>query len=135
MVAKKTSMYGLIGKMISTEGNRDELIDIILEGSDAMPGCLSYIVAKDAANPDAIWITEVWNSKASHEASLSLPGVQAAIQRAKPLIAEFEESIETEPIGGAGLRGSREREAARRLAKMGGTEPNLKAPPRCRSDP
>ena len=97
-------MYGLIGKMIATENQRDALIDIILEGSDSMPGCLSYIVAKDAANPDAIWITEVWDSKASHEASLALPGVRATIERAMPLIAAFEESIVTEPVGGVATR-------------------------------
>ena len=97
-------MYGLIGKMIATENQRDALIDIILEGSDSMPGCLSYIVAKDAANPDAIWITEVWDSKASHEASLALPAVRAAIERAMPLIAGFEEGIVTEPVGGVATR-------------------------------
>ena len=93
-------MHGLIGKMIAAEGQRDTLIAFILEGSESLPGCLSYVVAKDAANSDAIWITEVWDSKASHEASLSLPAVQAAIQKAMPLIAGFEESVETVPVGG-----------------------------------
>ena len=97
-------MYGLIGKLIATENQRDALIAIILEGVESMPGCLSYIVAKDAANPDAIWITEVWDSKASHEASLALPAVRAAIERAMPLIAGFEEGIVTEPVGGVATR-------------------------------
>jgi quinol monooxygenase YgiN len=97
-------MYGLIGKMIAATDQRDALIEIVLEGVDGMPGCLSYVVARDAANPDAIWITEVWDSKASHAASLSLPTVQASILKAMPLIAGFEESIETEPVGGAGIR-------------------------------
>jgi quinol monooxygenase YgiN len=97
-------MYGLIGRMIAVEHQRDALIDIILEGVDSMPGCLSYVVARDAANPEAIWITEVWDSKESHEASLALPAVRAAIERAMPLIAGFEESIVTDPVGGAGLQ-------------------------------
>ena len=42
-----------------------------------MPGCLSYVVAHDTTEPDAIWITEVWDSEASHKGSLSLPAVQA----------------------------------------------------------
>ena len=96
-------MFGLIGKMIAAEGQRDALIEIILAGVDDMPGCLSYVVAKDAANADAIWITEVWDSKASHEASLLLPAVQASIQRAMPSIAGFEASVETEPVGGTPL--------------------------------
>ena len=113
-------MYGLIGKMLAVENQRDALIAIILEGADSMPGCLSYVVAKDVAIPHAIWVTEVWDSKASHEASLSLPAVRASIERAMPLIAGFEESIVTEPVGGPSLpvnastKKSSEWEAARR---------------------
>ena len=97
------SMHGLIGRMIATPGQRDALIAILLESIDAMPGCLSYIVARDTANEDAIWITEVWDSEASHKASLSLPAVQAAIAKAKPLIAGFGDYIQTAPVGGHGL--------------------------------
>ena len=68
-----------------------------------MPGCLSYVVAEDPADGNAIWITEVWDSKASHGASLSLPAVKDAIARGRPLIAGFGDRIETTPIGGAGL--------------------------------
>lgn len=96
-------MYGLIGKMRAVAGQRDDLIAILLEGTATMPGCLSYIVAKDPADADAIWITEVWDSRESHAASLRLPAVQAAIARGRPLIAGFDSSVETEPIGGAGL--------------------------------
>jgi quinol monooxygenase YgiN len=68
-----------------------------------MPGCLSYVVAKDPADADAIWITEVWNDRDSHRASLQLPQVQGAIARARPLIAGFDSSVETEPVGGVGI--------------------------------
>ena len=74
-------MYGLIGKMKCTPGQRDTLIAILLEGVSGMPGCLSYVVAKDPTDPDAIWITEAWESQARHTASLSLPSVQADIGR------------------------------------------------------
>jgi len=96
-------MYGLIGKMTAVSGQRDALIAILLEGVSDMPGCLSYIVAKDPADANAIWITEVWDSQVSHEASLSLPAVQQAIARGKPLIAGFGESVVTEPAGGHGI--------------------------------
>lgn len=69
-------MYGLIGKLTATPGKRDQLIAILIEGTASMPGCLSYIVAKDSAEEDAIWVTEVWDSKDSHDASLSLPPVK-----------------------------------------------------------
>lgn len=93
-------MYGLIGKMIATPGERDALIAILLENVSGMPGCLSYIVAKDPADADAIWITEVWDSAESHKASLSLPAVRDAITRARPLIAGFGEHFVTEPVSG-----------------------------------
>jgi quinol monooxygenase YgiN len=96
-------MYGLIGQMIATPGKRDALLAILTEGTGNMPGCLSYIVALDPANPDAIWITEVWDSKESHEASLRLPSVQAAIAKARPIIAGFGSRTETRPVGGHGL--------------------------------
>jgi quinol monooxygenase YgiN len=98
------NMYGLIGKMKAVPGQRDALIKILLDGVSGMPGCLSYVVAQDPTDPDGIWITEVWDSQESHKASLSLPSVQQAISRGKPLIAGFGEHFETIPVGGHGLR-------------------------------
>jgi quinol monooxygenase YgiN len=96
-------MYGLIGKMITVPGQRDALIALLLGGVSGMPGCLSYVVAKDRADANAIWITEVWESEQSHRAALSLPAVQGAIARGKPLIAGFGDRTVTEPAGGHGL--------------------------------
>jgi len=96
-------MYGLIGRMRAVSGQRDALLELLLEGSAAMPGCLSYVVARDPADSDAIWVTEVWADEASHKASLSLPAVQATIARARPLIAGFDSHVATEPVGGCGL--------------------------------
>lgn len=96
-------MYGLIGKMTAVAGQRDALIGILLEGTADMPGCLSYVVAKDPADEHAIWITEVWDSEASHAASLALPSVKDAIAKGRPRIAGFGDSIVTSPVGGHGL--------------------------------
>lgn len=96
-------MFGLIGKMNAVPGQRDALIAILLEGTASMPGCLSYVIAKDPGDADAIWVTEVWDTQASHRASLTLPTVQQAIARGKPLIASFASMTTTEPVGGHGL--------------------------------
>jgi quinol monooxygenase YgiN len=98
-------MYGLIGKLRAVPGKRDELAPILLAGTTAMPGCLSYIVAADPTDQDALWVTEVWDSKESHRASLALPAVQQAITKGKPLIAGFGERFETAPVGGFGIGG------------------------------
>ena len=93
-------MFGLIGKMRAAPGKRAELIAILGESTEAMPGCLSYIVAEDASDPDGIWITEVWDNETSHKASLQLPSVQSAITKARPIIAGFDMSVKTTPITG-----------------------------------
>lgn len=98
-------MYGLIGKLDTSPGHRDELIDILLQGAADMPGCLSYVVARDVADGNAIWITEVWVDEDSHKASLSLPSVQAAIAQGRPLLMGFSQRTLTEPVGGHGLAG------------------------------
>lgn len=96
-------MYGLIGKMRARPGKRDDLLAILLKSTDAMPGCLNYILAKDPADADAIWITEVWDNEASHKASLTLPQVRAAIAEAMPMIQGFDSMTPTVPVGGVGI--------------------------------
>jgi len=96
-------MYGLIGKLAAAPGKRDALIAILLESTAGMPGCMSYVIAKDATESDSIWVTEVWDSKDSHDASLSLPAVKEGITKAKPIIAGFAQHTVTEPVGGYGF--------------------------------
>ncbi len=96
-------MYGLIGKFTCVPGHRDALVSHLLAGSGDMPGCLSYIVATDPVDANAIWVTEVWDNETSHRGSLALPAVQAAIAAARPLIAGMESVATTAPVGGVGL--------------------------------
>ncbi len=96
-------MYGIIGKMIAQGGKRQELIDVLLAGTENMPGCLSYVISRDRADDNAIWITEFWDSRESHAASLTLDSVKEAIERGRPMIAGFGERFEVEPVGGQGL--------------------------------
>ncbi|WP_070151578.1 putative quinol monooxygenase [Sphingobium phenoxybenzoativorans] len=98
--AESSAKFGLIGQMLAKPGKRDELVGYLKEATGAMPGCLSYVVALDTANADAIWITEVWDSRESHAASLKLPAVRAAIEKARPVIAGFPQHFETVPVGG-----------------------------------
>lgn len=97
-------MYGLIGKIRAVPGQREALIGILLDGASGLPGCLNYVIAQDPEDADAIWVTEVWDNQASHEASLSLPSVKDAISRGRPLIAGFEQRIETAPVAGHGFQ-------------------------------
>jgi quinol monooxygenase YgiN len=102
---EESELYGMIGKITAVPGKRDALIALLTEGTSDMPGCLAYIVAEDRANPDAIWVTDIWKTPQYHADSLKLPAVQAAIAKGRPLIAGFETSAETRPVGGHGLEG------------------------------
>ncbi|MEP7241384.1 MAG: putative quinol monooxygenase [Devosia sp.] len=100
-------MFGLIGRIRAVPGKRADLAAVLLQDDASMPGCLSYVVAEDPADADALWVTEVWTDEAAHAASLSLPAVQAAIGRGRPLIAGFDSHVRTRVLGGIGLGGMR----------------------------
>ena len=92
-------MYGLIVKLTSAPGRRDELITLMGgEDSHTVPGCLSFIVAEDASDQNVLWITEVWASQAAHEASLKAPPIKDNLTDADTLIAAFEKIATTSPV-------------------------------------
>ena len=91
--------YGLIGQINALPGKRDELLKYLYEGTRDMPGNLAYIIGEDLADPDALWVTEVWRTRTDHENSLKLASVQAAIAKGRPLIAGFGTRAETRPVG------------------------------------
>jgi quinol monooxygenase YgiN len=96
-------MWGMIVKITVLPGKRDEMLQILEESAAGMQGCLSYVVAKDATEENTIWVTEVWDTMASHDASLSLPAVKNAIPRAKAIVSNFERITVTTPVWGVGL--------------------------------
>ena len=92
-------MFGQINRIKTVAGKRDEVERLVRSGSDQMPGCRSYIVAKDAGDADAIWVTEVWDSAEMHAASMDIPEVKAAVTQAMPMIAGYETVATTSPVG------------------------------------
>lgn len=92
-------MYGLINRFTAHAGQRDELARLMLAHEGPIPGCLSFVVAHDPADPDALWITEVWESEAAWRASHEIPGVKDSIDLAVPLVAAWGEPVVTRPIG------------------------------------
>jgi len=98
-----SGMWGMIAKITLLPGRRDEMIGILQSSAANMPGCLSYVVAKDATDGNTIWVTEVWDSMASHDASLTLPAVREAIPRGKAIVSSFERIAVTSPEWGVGL--------------------------------
>jgi len=99
-------MFGTIARIKAQPGRRKDLVAILAPGEGTLPGCLSYIVANDPGDPDALYVTEAWDSREAHAASLMLTSVRAAIEKGRPLIVAFEKIAETEPVGGIGLGSS-----------------------------
>ncbi len=93
-------MYGMITKITVKSGERDPVIGILGDCTTSLPGCLSYVIAQDAADADVIWVTEAWVSQAMHDTSLSLPRVVKAIAEARPRISQFERIAVTAPVRG-----------------------------------
>jgi quinol monooxygenase YgiN len=97
--------YGYLGSMRTRHGYRDEVVGILLSGVDGLraAGCELYLVGVSDDDPTVIWVTEVWQSKAAHDASLSLPAAQAAIATAMPLLTGEFTRQELTMVGGLGL--------------------------------
>jgi quinol monooxygenase YgiN len=100
-------MYGLIVKMTAVPGKREELIRILRESTGDMPGCLNYVVAKDSAEENTLWVTEVWDNVASHDAPLLLSSVRNAIPQAKAIVSSFDKIAVTSPVWGLRLEPAR----------------------------
>lgn len=84
--------YGLHGKLKASPGNGQQLADILLEASrlvSTAKGFGMYMVSLDAADQDAVVITEVWDSKEDHDNSLKSDKVKALIGQAMPILAEM----------------------------------------------
>ena len=96
-------MYGLIVKITVLPGKREKMIGLLRSSAAEMPGCFSYVVAQDSADENILWVTEVWDTVAHHDASLSLPAVQRVVPLAKAVVANFEKIAVTAPVWGVGL--------------------------------
>ncbi|MEK4667283.1 putative quinol monooxygenase [Paenibacillus alvei] len=97
--------FGLLGKFTAREENRDMLAAILIEAAsqmEAVEGCQLYTINLPETELDSVYVYEVWSSKAAHEASLSLEGVQTLINQAKPLITGMERIESFKQVWGKG---------------------------------
>jgi len=100
-------MYLLHGKMNAKAGKSDELIDILLQASkfvSTTKGCKLYVVGKDEQEKEAVYVTEIWESKEDHDLSLKIPEVRELIMRAMPILdGAPTKGQELELLGGVGI--------------------------------
>ena len=87
------------GKLIAKAGHTEELANILLAASKLVStakGCRMYVIGKDPKDLNAVYATEMWDSKEDHDNSLKMEGVKDLISKAMLI-------LETEPTKGQEL--------------------------------
>jgi quinol monooxygenase YgiN len=95
-------MYGLINRFVAHPGQRDALVAAMTSDVGVLPGCRSFVVAHDPKDPDAVWVTEVWDNKAAWKNSMEIEAVKMSIQMAIPLVRDWGETLETDVVASLG---------------------------------
>ncbi|MCR2783947.1 MULTISPECIES: antibiotic biosynthesis monooxygenase [unclassified Microbacterium] len=82
-------IFANVGTLGAIAGKRDALVALLIQRSDTLDhvGCLAYEVGISDREPDTVFVVELWTSADAHRASLTLPEVQAAIAKARPLLS------------------------------------------------
>lgn len=101
------SKYLQHGKITAKPGHANDLASILVEASklvSELKGCRLYVISKDKAHPNAIYVTEIWDSKTDHDNSLRIKEVRTLIMKAMPIIdGQPSKGQELELLGGTGL--------------------------------
>lgn len=82
--------YSVYGNIVAKPGHGDELLGYLLEaaeGMQAVDNCYCYIVGINPDEADTVYVFEVWENEAAHQASLQMPVFRELINKAKPIIA------------------------------------------------
>jgi quinol monooxygenase YgiN len=77
------------GKLTAKIGQGTALAEILVEASKLVlkaKGCHLYVVSRALTEPEAIFVTEIWDSKEDHDNSLKLQNVQELIRKALPIL-------------------------------------------------
>lgn len=91
--------------MAAREGEGERVSKLLLEAADdlrAEPGCELYLISREGANPDVVWVTELWRSEEELEAVLERIRGSKQVEEVMRLVAEVE-MIELDFLGGKGV--------------------------------
>ena len=90
-------------KFTARPGQGDALAALLAEaaaGAREADGCELYVVSRSEAEPDGVWVTELWRDHAAVAASLEADGAREQIARVLPLLAGRPQLVETVALGG-----------------------------------
>ncbi|WP_307624490.1 putative quinol monooxygenase [Streptomyces turgidiscabies] len=94
--------------MTAHPGRGGELAAVLLRVAQRLhgfPGCEIYLISQDAADPDTVHITEVWQDDASAQAALTAPPAADSPAPADvlALLASPPHRTDLAVLGGVGL--------------------------------
>jgi quinol monooxygenase YgiN len=92
------------GRAQAWHGRGQELAELLLAAAAELegdPGCLLYLINRQAGEPDLIWVTELWRSQADLDASLERIRGSESVAAAMALVEDWE-MVELELLGGKG---------------------------------
>ncbi len=96
------SQVARYGKAQARAGRGQELADVLLAAAaelESDPGCLLYLINRQAGEPDMVWVTELWRSQADLDASLERIRGSESVSAAMALVEDWQ-MIELEQLGG-----------------------------------
>ena len=97
--------YSLFGNFLAHDGNRDELLEILLKASELLkknPDCIHYIVST-SSDQNLVWVYETWANKEAHDKALEPEELRSLIKKAMPLIKKMAEQTQLTVAGGVGV--------------------------------
>ena len=95
--------YAYVGSMRTRPGRRDAVIEILLRSAEGLRGPdVTCTCGHLGRRPDAVWVTESWETKKHHDDSLQLPETRAAIAEAMPMLTGEFDGHELTVVGGLG---------------------------------
>ena len=93
-------------KATAKPGQGEALAHVMLEVAESLeevPGCELYLINRSTADPDVVWVTEVWQSQEQLDAALESEGARARIPEVLALVEDGGfERVDLEPLGGVG---------------------------------
>jgi quinol monooxygenase YgiN len=92
------------GKASAQAGRGAELAEVLLAAAaelESDPGCLLYLINRQADRPDVIWVTELWRSQADLDASLERIRGSEGVAAAMALVDDWQ-MVELDLLGGKG---------------------------------
>jgi quinol monooxygenase YgiN len=102
--------FGQHGRIIYRHGKKEELVAHLLEGATLMAAadrCELFVVSTTSPDEpphfEAIWVTEIWRSKADYDAMLKTAEFQDWRERGEHLIDMLPTAVRLVPRGGKGL--------------------------------